>query len=157
MQEVEKICYDGMLSILNEISQKFPSAKVIVTGYFQEISPNSKTKFKEMINWFLPYIHAAVIGTGIKFGGIPGGIAAAAILTIGKDLTVDSIIANWYNFHTWSTFAFHKAVWNANDQNPCKQCPFKGKRISFADPKFGYENAAFAKKPFLYGFKKSKI
>jgi hypothetical protein len=42
-QEVEKICYDSMLLLLEETTKNFLSAKVIATGYFQEISPDSMT------------------------------------------------------------------------------------------------------------------
>jgi hypothetical protein len=109
-----------------------------------------------MINWLLPYINAVALTAGIYLGGSLGGISALSIWDIFKDRAVDSIISNWYTFYTWSTYAFHTAAWNANLENPCQPCPFKGKRISVADPKFGKENAIFAEIPFFYEFKKKE-
>jgi hypothetical protein len=31
-------CFDGMVQLLKEVSTKFPNAKIIVTGYYQEVS-----------------------------------------------------------------------------------------------------------------------
>jgi Bacterial Ig domain len=169
--EVVKTCHSNMLMLLEETAKKFPSAKIIVTGYFQEISPDSRGRVTQLVDWASVWIFATLLGIPLLGPVLVGsfGSTLPTLNQIAKGPLLDRIISNWGTFHQYSTNALLGAVTKANLQNPCNDstgtttttpgsnttgsCPFKGKRISFADPKFGSYNAAFAPFPFLYEFK----
>jgi lysophospholipase L1-like esterase len=160
-QTTFKGCYDGMKQLLKEASSKFNNAKIIVTGYFQAVSENSKPRLRELAAWFLPYVHASIVASVIASLVFPGGevlgaIAAPILINREVESFINALPNNWGIFRTVSSEMLQKAVNEVNAEYPCKFCPFSGPRISYANPNFGSHNTIFAEQPFLYGFNKKQ-
>jgi hypothetical protein len=138
-------CYHGMKQLLTEITNKFPNAKVIVAGYYQEISDNSYSKLRELINWIIPYYLTIVLST------FPGGPAVIGAYFVEHNV-LTTIIRNWRTFASDSTYFLKLAVDEINGPSGCIGCPFSGERISLAIPDFRPENAILAERPYVFEF-----
>jgi lysophospholipase L1-like esterase len=141
-EEVEKACFVHMKELLRDTAQKFPNARIVVCGYFQIVSDESN----------LLELEGALIAYGVIGGGVVGGVPVGVWL--GTGLAVQgafavaalqpSIAANCRTFADQTRQRLSQAVADVNAE-------LGTRRIAFADPKFGPDEAIFARNAKVFG------
>jgi hypothetical protein len=114
-------CHDGMKTLLQAVSSKFPNAVIIVTGYFIAVSQQT-----------------------IDNGG--GDLISL--------LVFDPLVPD-----TWQTnfdiIVSHWDLWNRDHKSYIRQAIQEvdpsGRRVFFADPLFGPDNAVLGENALLFG------
>jgi hypothetical protein len=128
---VDTHCGSDMRALLTTLATAFPSAKIIVTGYYAIISDQTD----------ITLLEAFMIAAGLELGGIPGAVVDGVVTAAVKATVVaqSKLFADEAN----KALAASVAAVNAS----LKGSP----RIFFADPMFGPDNAALAPNAFIYG------
>jgi hypothetical protein len=114
-QSVAYHCHDGMLQLLDRLAQEFKAAKIIVTGHYAPLGPNSDGA---RLAGFMTAINST-------WYNIPGYIVAGVLAPGAKD----KIVANCATFATASNLQLARAVDDATAK-------LAAPRIYFADPGF---------------------
>jgi hypothetical protein len=153
-------CYYDMKQLLNNIVEKFPNAKIIVTGYWQGVSKNSN--IEPIIDHLFLYIHAITTTACSVFAGPLCSFLVAAITEwfvkpFSKYLVKIKMDANWKLWKESANTNLDRAVSDINRERPCSACPFNGERISLAIPDIRPENAIFTVKSNVFGFEIKEV
>jgi lysophospholipase L1-like esterase len=128
----KKHCYDDMKFLLRKVTEnKFPNAKVIVTGYYPIVTDDSN----------LNSLILLLGGLGLLVGGLAGAIVGGAVSIAQKDIMVDRS----KKFIQESMQQLKKAVDDTNTH--LGGTP----RVFFAQPNFTSKNAVFASESLLWG------
>ncbi len=132
--KVSQYCLGDMTAFLQKTATQFPSAKIIVTGYFQGLSMDTDPGY---------FVNLAGVFYGLSNnqGLGPSALAVAVGITPATRLTVTS---NAGYFAAQSNMQLANAVNAANSG-------LSQPRIFFADPKFGPTNAANASNAWVFG------
>jgi hypothetical protein len=124
-------CYDDVIILLNRVIQRFPNAKIILTGYYKAVS--KKSDLGLLILFFA--------GLGMLVGGLVGAIVGGIV----SDAQKDKMVSRCRTFTKEANQKLQKAVDDVNTNqggNP---------KIFFAKPEFTNENAIFASDSWLWG------
>lgn len=115
------LCLDGMTELLRKIRTAMPSAAIVVTGYFQIVSPLSD-----------------VIGLNawLQAQGQPPSDLEEELIPV--------LTANSVSFHDIAHARLQEAISVVGSETA-------DSRIAFADPGFGENNAIFAPDAWLWG------
>jgi lysophospholipase L1-like esterase len=124
---IRQHCFHDMKTLLERVVARFtkPTAKIIVTSYYQILSHQSHLPL------VVPFL--AMFGVGLP-----------PFLTLLDGLVFDKIFANCEQFYVQSNRFLQKAINEAN-------AAAGSQRIFFAQPPFGPENAALAPQAWLWG------
>ncbi len=133
IEETKKYAYTDMKALLVHLTESFPTAKIIVTGYFPPISHQSK-KLKSMVKFYL-----SALGIVLP----PDAIIAIKGVEELTDLAFESV-ANQ------SILAANELNKNLDLAVSEVNLQLVNQRVFFADPKFKEENAAFAPQPWIF-------
>jgi lysophospholipase L1-like esterase len=120
-------CYDHLQYLIERTRRKFPTALIVVTGYFPFLSHESDLKLAELTLAF-----ALVLG-------VPVGIAASLVGELGRAFAVDNVLF----FNRRQRHYVRKAVAEADRE-------LDGPGVLFASPGFGPENSTNADRPWLW-------
>jgi len=129
---IKACCYDRMKSLLEEVTTKFPKAKIIVTGYYAIVSERSDTDF----------IDIGLTALGLAVAGVAGAITGAVL----SDSAIEKIHQNCLQFQQEG----HQHINNAIADVMRENVDANG-RIFFADPNFTANNAIFAPQALIFG------
>jgi lysophospholipase L1-like esterase len=121
----------SMYKLLDKVTELYPKAKVIVTGYYAPISRKSD----------LAAVEALLIALGILVGGAGGG-AAGGVFGLAE---FEAICNRCEKLERESKMYLQQAI---NLKNGELNTP---PRIFFADPNFGPDHAALTDDPYLFG------
>ena len=135
-QKIDDFFYGRMKELLKLTSKKFPSAKIIVTGYFQIISDDTDGNL----------IGLALSGFGLAVAGFPGVIGGLIL----NSVVVDKIKKRCSTLKDRSHTQMAKAIIETMSDLTTSSSG----RIFFADPLFFGENSLFAPKALLFGINK---
>ena len=131
---VKQYCHDEMLAFLVWLAVAFPAAKIIVTGYYNMVSSDSK-----------PDLGVDVVAVYIGLDDNQGLLPEARAVALGlNSLTQAKVAGNTEYFATQANMAIALAAKDANTA-------LGSTRIYFADPKFGTQNAAYAPQAWVFG------
>lgn len=136
---VETHCHQDMKVLLDRVTKKFPSATIVVSGYYPIISEETD----------LAALEAVLIGAGVIVGGtwavVPGATIGAGVTAVVGLLVKDKLVTNSRVFAEESAAKLRAAVAEINSTLGGQP------RVRFADPRFGPQNAIFAPSSFLFG------
>jgi hypothetical protein len=130
-QRIDLACHRYMKELLKLTAEKYPRAKIIVTGYYQIISEDTFTDLEELVVTTLLLTAFGIVGN------VVGLLAGAA---------EDEIKKRCLNFKDRSHTKIQLAI--AETMN---ELPMSSGRISFADPGFLAENSALASNALIFG------
>ncbi|WP_051250834.1 SGNH/GDSL hydrolase family protein [Paenibacillus harenae] len=121
----------SMYKLLDKVTNDYPNAKVIVTGYYAPISRKSD----------LAAVEALLVALGILVGGAGGG-AAGGVFGLAE---FEAICSRCEKLERDSKLYLQQAINRKNSE--LNATP----RIFFADPNFGPDHAALTVDPYLFG------
>jgi hypothetical protein len=121
---IDAACSNKMGNLLDEVARRFPSARILVLGYFPILSSDS----------FSPLIDVFVLALGGGLGGLT--------LEMAKRRLVDRCAL----FAKRANRRLAEATAGVNNRHPMPST-----RAFFAAPTFARENSALAGDPFLWG------
>ncbi|WP_419873434.1 IPT/TIG domain-containing protein [Candidatus Pristimantibacillus sp. PTI5] len=121
----------SMYKLLDKVTEQYPKAKIIVTGYYAPISRKSD----------LAAVEALLIALGILVGGAGGGVGGG-IFGLAE---FEAICNRCEKLERDSKLYLQQAI---NRKNGELNAP---PRIFFADPNFGPDHAALTDDPYLFG------
>lgn len=138
------LCDLAMRPLLLNVLATFPSARVVVTGYYPIVSMSSD------VNFLIPLIGslgllAGVVTTLVSF--VPG------VVPIGFGLIESALIQLWIRARLSTRSAVFSATANTALASAVTATTAAAptRRIALAVPQFGPDNAIFAPDSFLYG------
>jgi lysophospholipase L1-like esterase len=123
---IQDACYGGMKTLLTEIAETFsnPAIKVVITGYYPILSPDSdQSSFEDLLSIF-----------GVS---LPGQLDA--------DLILPEVTKRCMQFWQQSDAAFLQAVRETSAATGL------GANLVFVPSPLGATNALFASSPWLFG------
>jgi lysophospholipase L1-like esterase len=131
---INHYCYTDMKVLLKKVTQRFPNAQVVVTGYFQIITDSSS----------LVQLYCYLMALGMLLGGpvaaaVVGGVSAAQ-----KDTMVS-------HCKTFADSANAKLLQAVNDVKSENAAAGQNSRIAFAKLNYLGKNAIFADESWLWG------
>jgi hypothetical protein len=135
--QIDDACEAGMTKLLRRVVDRFPNARVVVTGYFQIVSSDSD----------LLALTAFLIATGVIIGGgFAGTVGAGGVIATGCVSVAqrDDVEARSTRFDSRSRGMLGSAVRAVNEE-------LGEERIVHVDPRFDYKNAACASETLLFG------
>ena len=131
-EKTRQHCYEDMKFLLEEVTNKFTKARVIVTGYYQIASEDSDVTMLAML----------LVGVGIPLVGLPTSMIVSGVLTAAaKQIIVDRC----RTFAERSRIEQARAVQEVNSELGGEP------RVIFAQPEFSPRNAIFAPDAWLWG------
>lgn len=122
-----RYCYDHLKYLIRRTGRKFPTALIVVTGYFPFLSDESDLKLAEL-----------TVAIALMFG-LPVGIAAALVGELGGEDAVQNVLF----FNRRQRHYVRKAVAEADRE-------LDGPGVLFASPGFGPENSTNADHAWLW-------
>lgn len=134
-------CDFAMRALLSDVAMLFPNARVVVTGYFAIVSPESSLLDVALLLMGLGVVATPFIG----LGGVAMQAAAIAELVAefgGEGPLKTALATRSATFHTTATSALRSAVSAVNAQ-------FK-RDFRFAEPGFGPRNSYAAPDSWLW-------
>ena len=131
-QKIDDFFHGRMKELLKLTSEKFPSAKIIVTGYFQIISDDTDGNL----------IGLALTGFGLAVAGFPGVIGGLIL----NSVVVDKIKKRCSTLKDRSHTQIVRAI-----TETMNELTTSSGRMFFADPLFLGENSIFSPKALLFG------
>ncbi|MBU0718764.1 MAG: hypothetical protein KJ749_10985 [Planctomycetes bacterium] len=139
VEDTIRFCGDEMTGVLEKIRMTAPQARIVVTGYYSFVGPESD--LLAMKTWALTH---GVEATGEVTGEDGSGSADAA--SLGEGLS--ELVEVWSNrsdvFYETARVSLAEAVDEVNKSVGGKPL------IAFVDPGFGPENAVFGPDPWLW-------
>lgn len=129
INQARKYCYDHMKVLLQDVSDTYPHARIIVTGYYAPVTANSFQNEP----WVVAYLMALNIALS------PAHLANGILTNVAKH----SIINQSKLAATELNNNLQLAINEVNST-------FPSTRIYFADPHFSDDNAVFADNTWLF-------
>ena len=120
-------CYDHLKYLIARTRRKFPTALVVVTGYFPFPSDESDLSLAEL-----------TLAIAVVFG-LPIGAAAGLVGTFGREFAIENVLF----FNRRQRHYVRKAVAEADRE-------LDGPGVLFASPGFGPENSTNAHRAWLW-------
>lgn len=136
-------CHNHMKVLLQNVVKKFPSARVVVTGYYPLVSEFSDTDFLSPFLAGLGLTAASLINIGL--GEVVKRGLGAAVGIVLSDVVRNKLIENCRVFTEQSKTSLQLAIDEVN--TTLGRIP----RITFTDSRFRSEHAALARNSRLYG------
>ena len=127
-------CYADMKYLLKKVSNKFPHAKIVVTGYYQIVSGDSN----------LDALILLLSGLGMLVGGLATAIAAGAVSVEQKGV----MASRCKRFAEEANKYLKQAVADTITENSASG---RNNQLLFAEPNFGAANSIFASDSWLWG------
>lgn len=135
---IDESCGNRMTALLRSVVSKFKKARVVVTGYYQIISPDSDLKA------LTAFLIALGVIVGNSFAGAAGAGAAIG-LGIVSIRQRDEINQRCFLFRDKSRTCLRSAVHSINQELG------GGDRVIYVDPDFHADNAVLGADPWLFG------
>ena len=120
-------CYDHLKYLIARTRRKFPTALIVVTGYFPFLSHESDLSLAEL-----------TLAIAVVFG-LPVGVAAGLVGTFGREFAIENVLF----FNRRQRHYVRKAVSEADRE-------LDGPGVLFASPGFGPENSTNAPRAWLW-------
>jgi hypothetical protein len=128
-----KHCFEDMKVLLGKVTQRFPNAKVIVTGYYQIVSDDSD----------LNRLTLLLAGFGMLVGAL--GAAVGVGVSIAQK---NAMVSRSRSFAEAAEDRLKEAI---ADVRAAQRAAGLKERVFFASPSFGPSNAIFAGNSWLWG------
>ncbi|PHN01975.1 IPT/TIG domain-containing protein [Flavilitoribacter nigricans] len=138
--DIESFCYGRMGQLLDRVHNTFPNAKIIVTGYFKIVSPQSD---RALISLYLIGTGvSATVGAAVMVAGAGGIVAGVALSAELHDHLTDRSRV----LHRQAHASLRRAIDEFNGSHAASVA-------FFADPEFTDEHAIFAPEALVWGVK----
>jgi hypothetical protein len=134
-------CFTGMGALLTTVLATFPSAAVVVTGYYPIVSTESDMRLLFPVLGALGLLAAAVVGSA-AVPLVPGAGP------VGFGPLETAALYDWVRSRLITRSMLFASVANASLASAVAAA---GPRVALAVPAFGPTNAIFAQDPYVFG------